>query len=317
MDKPKDIISILYDKIEKHNENIEKCENISEISFEYFYRSLFWRNYNLNCKKEIDSEWQLLCYEIIESSNYAEHVFLNSWFYFTKNQSIEASLRAMYKLYFKDREEVWQTWKDKFEKVKMNLLISYLIRPDDVEMESDIIIKEPSVEILEEILNAEVFNTRRFIKLLNLNILPYIKTDWIQQLSNEIKILWSSDDPNHIKYASAYHRLTKDKLKLYYCLNDIRINGLNWFLKETFNSINLIIAENDWEPSLVDTYTEDEILTIFSENLGCSKVFIKKKFKENEINFAIVKSLMFTTRKTETLIRLLSEKLSNDLIIDT
>lgn len=313
MDKPKDIISILFEKIDKHESNKQLCQNISEILFEYFYRTLFWSNFNLNCKKDLDSDWQILCYEIVESSNYAEHVFLISWFYSIKNQSVEASLRSIYKLYFKDREEVWQNWKRKFEKTKLNLLISYLLRPDDVTMESDIIIKEPTPEILEEVLNLKIFNTRRFIKSLNLNISPYIKTDWIQQLSKEISLLWLSDDPNHMKYASAYHRLMKDKLKLYYCLNDIRINGLNWFLQETFGNITLQIAEDEWEVRLIETYTEDEILDIFSENLNCNKLMLKNKFKENDINFVIVKSLMYTTRKSETLIRLLSEQISSEI----
>lgn len=309
-------IEQLYDIIEKHNENVNIYTNISEVLFEYFYRTLFWKNFKLNLKLEIDEDWQTLCYEIVEASNCENHVFLNSWFYFLKNQDMEASLRALYRLYFRNREEVWKAWFAKYEQVKLNLLISYLIRPDNVNMDVDITIKEPTNEVLEEVLSTEVFDTRRFLKTLDLKILPYIKTDWLLQLAKCIAPLWYSDNPTHMKYASAYFRLRQDKLKLYYCLNDIRINGLPWFLKETFGSNNLPIASRDWEVNMIDRYTEDEITDIFADKLQASKIFVKKKFQEQDIKFSVVRDLMHNCSKAEMVIRLLSEVLTNELLAD-
>ena len=309
-------IQQLYDIIEKHNEKVAIYTNISDVLFEYFYRTLFWTNFKLNLRLEIDEDWQTLCYEIVEASYCEEHVFLNSWFYFLKNQDMEASLRALYRLYFRDKEDVWKVWFAKYEQIKLNLLISYLIRPDDVNMDVDITIKTPSTEVLEEVLNVEVFDTRRFLKSLDLTILPYIKTDWLLQLAKGIAPLWFSDNPNHMKYASTYFRLRKNNLNLYYCLNDIRINGLNWFLKETFGSNNLPIVVRDWEVNMIDRYTEDEIMDLFAIKLDANKIFVKKLFKREDIRFSMVRDLMHKTSKTEILIRLLSEKLTAELIVE-
>ena len=292
----------------------EPVKQITEVLFQFFSKSLLFNPFQLKLNEQTIEDWENICFEVIQITDKPEHKVLRSWYDLRLNQGLEACLRSFKKLHFKKKETVWDSWKRDFDNTKLALFISVTLIPDSVVLEADFNLTNIDRDQIDRINSSKVFSTRDMLEAIHINITDYLTSDWMFKLSSVISRLWYSSNPKHIEFASDYYQLKQNKEEHFILLNDIRVNGLNWFLLNRFKSPGLTpcpLNQMDWNPNtfIIKDWTSERILNMLSSKLNMDPEIVGESLHDTHISCNKIRICMKKCCKVQTLLRLLGSPL--------